>query len=521
MAYDVTTLTGFRDARPVAAGPNGIVAAVGNVTQNADDANFYLSGVAGLPCSMPAPWGIPVNSDTIQSLVFAPDGAVIWVVSAASATAISTTTCLPVGAAITLPTPLATSTSGSAISPNGSTLFIANQIGDSIVVASTQTRAVTRVVTLPTPLYDQPQGIAVSPSGTSVYFTAYVGQTVGRLSAADGFASVTSVALGTPFGHPSQVAFSPDGRRAYIAEDRGVTVIDATTDTPIETIAVPAGPASSLALSSDGSRLYAPARNASPIVVAAIDTSTRLVVASIPLTGASWGTAIAVAASGTRAWVTDSVTDKVFEVRLGPGAPTGVTATATTSSLTVSFTAGTDNGAAITGYEYSLGGGAWTNTGTAETRFAITGLTAATAYSIRIRALNGQAPGDPSEAIVGTTQAAPAATSAAATSGTARVARPKARVTATRAVISTTVATTGAGVIAQSATLRTRAGRVLCRTNRRVQAAGTYTLSCALGRRDRAALRRHALAAVVTTTYTPTVGTAKTSTSTVTIPRRR
>lgn len=97
-----------------------------------------------------------------------------------------------------------------------------------------------------------------------------------------------------------------------------------------------------------------------------------------------------------------------FEVYLSaqaPGAPTlqAVTGLSTTD-LGVAFTAGPDGGQAITGYEYSVDGGAWvTISPTPTSSFVISGLNALTSYSVQIRAVNASGPGSVSNIVVGTT----------------------------------------------------------------------------------------------------------------------
>ena len=71
-----------------------------------------------------------------------------------------------------------------------------------------------------------------------------------------------------------------------------------------------------------------------------------------------------------------------------PSTPTLNSVTAGDRRVTVSFTAGANNGAAITDYEYSLNGGAYTSAGTTTSPFTITGLSGRTAYSVTIKARN-------------------------------------------------------------------------------------------------------------------------------------
>jgi hypothetical protein len=92
-----------------------------------------------------------------------------------------------------------------------------------------------------------------------------------------------------------------------------------------------------------------------------------------------------------------------------PAAPTGLSAAPGDSQVTISFTPGADNGAAITNYEYSLNGGSYTalSSATAGSPIIIAGLTNGTPYSITLRAINSSGSGNPSDAVETTPLAAP------------------------------------------------------------------------------------------------------------------
>jgi hypothetical protein len=84
-----------------------------------------------------------------------------------------------------------------------------------------------------------------------------------------------------------------------------------------------------------------------------------------------------------------------------PDAPTGLSAAAGNEHLEISFTAGSDGGSAITNYEYSLDGGAFTAFSPAQTAspLIILGLTNGTAYSVVIRAVNSVGAGASSDPV--------------------------------------------------------------------------------------------------------------------------
>lgn len=115
-------------------------------------------------------------------------------------------------------------------------------------------------------------------------------------------------------------------------------------------------------------------------------------------------------------------TGNVTKIAPDPAAaPTALTATAGDGSVSVAFTAGADNGWAITNYEYSIDNGAsWIarSPASAASPIVITGLTNGTDYAIKLRAVNSGGDGTASSAVSATPLATPGApTGLAATVG--------------------------------------------------------------------------------------------------------
>ena len=117
-----------------------------------------------------------------------------------------------------------------------------------------------------------------------------------------------------------------------------------------------------------------------------------------------------------------------------PAAPTLNSVTAGDRRVTVSFTAGANNGAAITDYEYSLNGGAYTSAGTTTSPFTITGLSGRTAYSVTIKARNSAGLSIASSALSATTTDASLDASEAAAEA-ARIAKEQKELTEILAII--------------------------------------------------------------------------------------
>ncbi|NBN90940.1 MAG: fibronectin type III domain-containing protein, partial [Actinobacteria bacterium] len=79
--------------------------------------------------------------------------------------------------------------------------------------------------------------------------------------------------------------------------------------------------------------------------------------------------------------------DAIVVDTTGPAAPTGLSATATLNSVTISFTPGVGGPSAVTNYKYSLNGGTFTAFSPADTTSPVTisGLTTGTSYTIALR----------------------------------------------------------------------------------------------------------------------------------------
>jgi uncharacterized delta-60 repeat protein len=105
-----------------------------------------------------------------------------------------------------------------------------------------------------------------------------------------------------------------------------------------------------------------------------------------------------------------------------PSAPTLTSVTSGDRRVTIAFTAGANNGAAITDYEYSLNGGVYTSAGTTTSPFTITGLSGRTAYSVTIKARNSVGLSTASASLSATTTDASLDASEAAATEAARVA---------------------------------------------------------------------------------------------------
>ena len=161
---------------------------------------------------------------------------------------------------------------GLALSPDGRTLYVAENLADSLAVIDLSAGAV--VQRLATGRY--PYGVAVAPDG-SVFVTNWGASSVSVFGPATG--GRLNAGTFAPAGrHPSALILNRTGTRAFVASgstDR-VTVLDTRTHATVATLVdpPPSGPdegttPNALALSDDGTRLFAAEADAN--AVAAFD----------------------------------------------------------------------------------------------------------------------------------------------------------------------------------------------------------------------------------------------------------
>jgi len=211
---------------------------------------------------------------------------------------------------------------GIAISPFGNRVYVTNANDSTVSVIDATNNTVLRTLTVGS----SPFGIAVNSQGTKVA-VANFGGNVSVIDTNSG--AVSTVTAGAS---PVGVVFAPGGSRLYVSNlnDNSVTVIDANTFVPIDSIAVSSNPYS-MAVSRDGSRLYVGHYSKS---ISVIDTGTRRVVATMPLDSVpEW---ITLSADGTRLFVAKSASQSMgvvstsenrvlFDILLKPGSrPSGV-----------------------------------------------------------------------------------------------------------------------------------------------------------------------------------------------------
>ncbi|MGI9164569.1 MAG: beta-propeller fold lactonase family protein [Mycobacterium sp.] len=227
---------------------------------------------------------------TPQSVVLSPDGSRLYVTDWAEASnAIFPTTNGAVSVIDTAANAMigrvevGHGPSAIAVSPDGTTLYVANETDATVSVIDIATNAVTHTVAVGR----MPLGVAASPDGKHVYVVGYGVKTVTVIDTAT---AVVSSTIPVPYS-AGGVVVSPDGNRLYVIHslswDSIVSVIDPAAGTVIGTVGVPVYPRA-VAVSPDGRRLYVAncdnnATTGCTKSVWVVDTAARVVTNVIPV----------------------------------------------------------------------------------------------------------------------------------------------------------------------------------------------------------------------------------------------
>lgn len=186
---------------------------------------------------------------------------------------------------------------GVAVNHDGTRVYVANALDDTLSVIDTSTNEVTDTVHL----WGTPRFVAVNPDGTRVYVTNNAGTET--LSVID--TSTNTVSKEITVGPNSRgVVVHPDGTKVYVANGYGdmgmgrVSVIETATNTVSATIMVGDGP-QNVAVHPDGTSLYV--TNMFSGTMSVIDSSTNEVTDTVPVGG--WPQGVAVHPDGSRIYV--------------------------------------------------------------------------------------------------------------------------------------------------------------------------------------------------------------------------
>jgi YVTN family beta-propeller protein len=232
---------------------------------------------------------------------------------------------------------------GVAVSPDGSTVYVAETGQYYIIADDLATGTKTQIEVGP-----YPQDVAASPSGNVVYATVTGGDSGPGGSHA---VAVINPATNTVTGDiqvgsaPRQVVFSPDGSTAYVTAETGIYEIDTATSRVVRVIPDFAGP-QGIAVSPDGSTLYVTNNDAGTVLE--IDANSGRVIGTAAA-GAE-PEAVAVTPNGATLYVADMNSDSVSVL---DAATLKVTGTVSVGRLPMSVTVSPDGSEVWVGNGYS------------------------------------------------------------------------------------------------------------------------------------------------------------------------
>jgi YVTN family beta-propeller protein len=402
-----------------------------------------------LPAATGSGWSVDIYTDGPR-IVVSPDSSTVYVASYGYVAIVDA-----VDQKLVDVKSVSNSGVGIAISPDGSYLYLSDIWGPKVRVVSTSDFSVVATVTLPTG--SKPWGIAAAPNGSSVYVASNGTGAVKVLTAApsvvvpsaptelnatpgNGSASVSFTAGADGGASITKYQFSIDGGTnwsdasgmsspvtvtgltngtAYTVKLRAVNSVGSgaesvasasftprtTPSAPTSLVATPGDSTVSVAFTagSDGGAsisnyeyqlngsgswyAFSPAVTSGPV--------------SIPVTNGVAYTvklrAVNAAGSGAASDASDS-----FTPRTTPSAPTDLVATPGDGSASIAFTAGSDGGAVIMNYRYSIDDGAtWLAFPemVMSSPVTIPGLTNFTTYNVKLRAVNSAGDGAASSSV--------------------------------------------------------------------------------------------------------------------------
>ena len=260
----------------------------------------------------------PVGSGgavTVQGVAASPDGRRVYADFYAAATGtrgVSVLHATTTGVLETIslgtgqPVPLGSNPQGITVSPDGRTLYVANNFaGGGVTVIDVATKQQLATVTMGPG--DVPRGVAPSPDGSRAYL-AFAGANVIEVFDLAGRNVTATIAMDAA---PTSIAVSPDGGKVYVANElaNSVSVIDATTNQVTATLtgfATPVG----IAVSPDGSHLLVV--NKGNGTVTAVRMADNVNDATIPVGAGPVG--VAVSPDGKQAYVTNSTDNSVGQI---------------------------------------------------------------------------------------------------------------------------------------------------------------------------------------------------------------
>ncbi len=228
-----------------------------------------------------------------------------------------------------------TSASGSAVSPDGSRVYVTDLIANELYTVDASTNTIIASVPIPVPDEYGIAPIVLSPDGETAYVgygpddnnDGYAGVYVVDTATLDildnftdtsydggGYLAITptvhssikmvvtirvippfpritgSVTLISTPGFPEGAVVSPDGAEAYLLSGEYLEIVDTSSNAVVGSISLAAYPvAEGIVVTPDGTTAYVSTVGVGPVPVVVIDLSTSTVLTTVSLTNGGWG----------------------------------------------------------------------------------------------------------------------------------------------------------------------------------------------------------------------------------------
>lgn len=179
------------------------------------------------------------------------------------------------------------------VSPDSNYVYITNSTGNTgiVQVIATATNTITATITLGTGSdYDFPDTLAITPDGSTLYVAEFDGTTIWVINTATQQITTTLNTVGFPQG----MAVTPDGTELYVCNAGTVTIIDTATNELSKTITLGTKTwAQDVVFTPNGSKAYITNLSETPRpklrYLSVVDTATESVVAKIVAPGFNAG----------------------------------------------------------------------------------------------------------------------------------------------------------------------------------------------------------------------------------------
>jgi YVTN family beta-propeller protein len=277
-----------------------LIAAFGFASLHAQTVGYVQGAssisVLGIPANTTVatiPAGPSQNLILAAQIIASPDGGRVYALYEGSAVlspsvlVIDTAT----NTAITTITSVGVAPLGLAITPDGKTLYVADQL-HAVFIIDTGTNAITGSIPITAGF---PICLAVTPDGKTLYVGLEVSNDVVMVNTATNTVVGSTIPIGTG---PFRMAVTPDGAQLYVAGSSRTVAIATATNTVTATIPFD-GIDFRLAITPDGSQVYVSGLTGGTVGV--ISTATNTIIATIP--AGSLPTGIAVTPDGSDVYV--------------------------------------------------------------------------------------------------------------------------------------------------------------------------------------------------------------------------